>query len=119
MKKWQSFYIGGQKWTAYLVAPTNPDLQPETPGDKPYVGRCLFDKCVIKISRELGDQAREDTLIHEILHVLIRSSGMWDVLEEAVGENVAGRAEETFVSVGTPLLHRLLTDLGFRFPRYL
>jgi len=110
--KWLSLQIGGSKWSVYLVAPTSKHLE----GGK-YEGRCFFEKCRIYLSKEGSEDVIADRLLHELRHVLNRVNGVWEILENALGEKEAGRVEEALVSIETPHLHRLLKDLGFRFPK--
>ncbi len=52
----------------------------------------------------------EDTLLHEFLHCVLFTSGG----EAAYGADP--EKEELLVTAVTPLLHRLLTDFGVKFP---
>ncbi len=107
--KWLALHVGGQRWSVYLVAPTSKHLQGDD-GDR-HVGRCFYETCRIYISRDLDASARDDALLHELLHAALFVSGA----EAAYGKSA--KAEETLVSALTPCLHRLLQDLGFRFPK--
>lgn len=107
MKRWLSFFIGGQKWTVYLVSPKSKHLQDD---ETWLAGLCSCEKCRIYISNALDEQAREDTLLHEILHALLYITGAGKAFK--IGDDV----EENFVLSMTPVMHRLLKDLGFRFP---
>lgn len=106
---WLRVHIGGQRWTVHVVSPRSKYLVDDK-GTR-MVGRCVFDKCAIYLSRELGDDAREDALLHELLHALLFVTGA-----EGAYEGDA-EAEEALISSLTPSLHRLLKDLGFRFPK--
>lgn len=75
-------------------------------------GWCDHETCNIYIDKTLSEPAREDTLLHELLHACIRVTSQHVALE-AAGESL----EEDLVKAVTPTLHRLLCDLGFRFPR--
>ena len=108
MTKWKSFFIGGQKWAVYIVSAKSKFLQKTE-----LAGLCDVEKCKIYISRDLDAQAREDTLLHEILHALLYVTGCGKVFE---GTPDSEKAEEDFVLSMTPVLHRLLKDLGFKFP---
>jgi len=110
--KWIALHIGGQKWGVYLVAPKSKLLSDHTTRvseDERSVGRCDFARCRIYIARDIDDQAREDTLLHELLHALMHVAG--------VNACRSTKAEEDLVRALTPLLHRLLKDLGFQFPK--
>jgi hypothetical protein len=75
------------------------------------LGRTVHASCRIYISTDQDEQAREDTLLHELLHAALFVSG---------AQAIYGRAdstEEKAVTALTPCLHRLLKDLGFRFPK--
>ena len=107
--KWLALHVGGQKWGVYLVAPTSKHLALDD--GSPCNGRCFYDECRIYINRKLDEAAREDVLLHELLHAALFVSGA----EAAYGKSP--KAEELLVSALTPTLHRLLKDLGFRFPK--
>lgn len=106
--KWLALRIGGQLWGVHLVSPKSKWLREED-GD-PSKGAAYFDECRIYISNEVSSEARDELLVHELLHAVLRVSGA----SHAIG---SAKKEEDVVRDVTPLLHRLLTDLGFRFPR--
>ncbi len=108
MKLWLKLHIGGQAWKVYITPSCNKKLNFD--GDH-CAGRCDYDACKIYISKALDDQAREDTLLHELLHALLYVSGAENAYD---GDP---KIDETIVSALTPILHRLLKDLGFRFPQ--
>lgn len=110
--KWLALHVGGQKWSVYLVSSKSKYLIDEDT-DEPLDGRCIYAKNRICINRELDEEARQDILLHELLHALLYVTGA----EKAYGGDA--KKEEALVSALTPTLHRLLKDLGFRFPRYL
>lgn len=105
MTKWLSIHIGGQVWGVYLVSPRSKHLQ-----NTELAGLCDTEKCRIFISKDLDSQAREDTLLHELFHALLYVTGAGKVFG---GDE---EKEEGFVLALTPVAHRLLKDLGFRFP---
>lgn len=106
--KWLDLRIGGQRWAVHLVSPKSKYLVDD---EGVHVGRCVYEKCRIYVSSALDPEARDDTLLHELLHALLFVTGA----EKVYGGNA--RAEERLVSALTPTMHRLLSDLGFRFPR--
>lgn len=106
--KWLSIGIGGQKWGVYLVSPKSKHLNVE---GEVRIGSCVYSSCRIFISRDLGESAREDALLHELLHAILYVSGA----EKEYGRSA--EVEEGIVGAITPVLHRVLSDLGFRFPR--
>jgi hypothetical protein len=106
--KWLDLRVGGQKWGVYLVPETSKRLRCDD-GSKAK-GMAYFDECRIYISRDVSDEARDELLLHELLHALFRVSGAAHVID-------SDKKEELVVRDTTPLLHRLLVDLGFRFPR--
>lgn len=108
------FQLAGKRWTVKVVSSKSKYLNQN--GER-YDGRCFFDKRRIYISKDLDDEERDATLLHEIVHVLVRESGAYEVLEAALPPGDAGRVDEAFVSVGSPHLYTVLKDLGFRFPR--
>lgn len=109
--KWLVFFIGGQKWNVFLVSPTSKHLKNDEHCNF-LGGKCDYQKCRIYISKALDEALREDTLLHELLHALLFVTGAEKVYD------CDGEKDETLVSALTPTLHRLLKDLGFRFPRY-
>ena len=110
--KWLALHVGGQKWGVYVVQGTSRLLKSETGAQ--LSGCCYYDKCRIYISKDQDEQAFEDTLIHELLHASLEVSGAGHVL--AVYEDPTA-AEEQLVRSLTPVLHRLLKDLGLRLPK--
>jgi hypothetical protein len=111
--KWLSLHIGGQLWSVHLVSGKSPRLRTE---DRVLHGRTFFDRCRIYVSKDLDEQAREDTLLHELLHASLFVSGADAALINTYGKD-ADAAEEHVVTHITPVLHRLLKDLGFAFPK--
>lgn len=107
--KWLALHIGGQKWGVWLVSPRSKYLRDDA-GDTCH-GRCVFDQCRIYIDRTQDEQAREDTLLHELLHAALFVSGA----DAAYGKSIS--VEEKIVGPFVPVWHRLLKDLGFRFPK--
>jgi hypothetical protein len=58
----------------------------------------------------MKEGAVEDTLLHELLHAMMFVSGADKIYD---GDPVK---EERLVTALTPTLHRLLKDLGLKFP---
>lgn len=106
--KWLSLHVGGQKWSVFVVSPRSKYLANDDGGFD--VGKCHYNLCRITLSKDLDQGAREDTLLHELLHALLFVTGA----ERAYGGDP--KKDEMLVSALTPTLHRLLKDLGFRFP---
>lgn len=104
---WLRFRIGGQRWAVEIVSPRSKFLVDE---DGSHVGRCVYERCRIYLSRDLESAAREDALLHELLHALLYVSGA----DEHYGKSA--KVEERIVGALTPHLHRLLVDLGMRLP---
>jgi hypothetical protein len=112
--KWLSLRIGGQDWRVDLVKGNNPNLSDG--GD--HYGVTLRDRCKIYIARELVEHAREDTLLHEVLHAAMFVSCGTQELHDACNDvEKAERLEETIVRGLVLVLHPLLKDLGFKFPK--
>ncbi len=107
--KWLSLHIGGQKWSVYLVAGSSKHLREED--GSLLDGRTYYETCRIYVARDIDAEAREDTLLHELLHAMLHVSGA----NAAYGKDV--EQEERIVAPLVPCMHRLLKDLGFRFPR--
>jgi hypothetical protein len=107
--KWLALEIGGQRWAVHLVSPRSKFLLDE---DGSHLeGYCCFESSRIFISRDLGEPAREDCLLHELLHAALHVSGASCAYDKSQSK------EEKIVAPLTPVLHRLLRDLGFRFPK--
>lgn len=105
MKLWQTLLIGGQMWRVYLVGPRSRKLRAGLE-----VGKAEYATNKIYISSTAPDGVREDTLLHELLHVALHVSGADKVYDEDP------ELDERLVTALTPTLHRLLLDLGFVFP---
>lgn len=108
--KWLALRLGGQRWTVNLVRGNYPRLEGAA-------GITYPDECRIYISRDLEPSAREDTLLHELLHATLYVSGGCNVLRASSKAGRADEAEEQIVVGLTPILHRLLRDLAFTFPK--
>lgn len=106
--KWLDLRIGGSRFGIYLVSARSKWLRDDE-GDA-CKGLAHLDDCRIYISNELSEQARDELLLHELLHATLHVSG---------GSHAIGDAakEEDVVRDLTPILHRILVDLGFRFPK--
>ena len=111
--RWLTLHIGGQRWAVELVSPKSKYLLVD---GEPCDGVAHYDLCRICLRRDLPPQALEETLLHELLHATNRVTGASHVLDEAVPKR-AYAVEEHWVRTLTPVLHRLLKDLGFRFPK--
>jgi hypothetical protein len=107
MKLWLTLLIGGQAWRIYLVGPRSRKLRD---GKSILSGKAEYATNKIYISRNAPDGVREDTLLHELLHVALHVSGADKVYDEDT------ELDERLVTAVTPTLHRLLLDLGFAFP---
>jgi Zn-dependent peptidase ImmA (M78 family) len=101
--KWLDVRIGGQRWGVYLVGERSKRLE----GCK---GQAFFDECRIYISNQVSDEARDELLLHELFHALFRVTGAAHTIDDE-------EKEEAIVRDVTPTMHRLLVDLGFRFPK--
>lgn len=110
--KWLSLRIGGQQWRVDLVKSNSRHFE----GD--CYGITYPDKCKIYIAKEQDEQAREDTLLHEVLHAAMHvSGGSQEIIDVVEGGDLAARVEEKIVRGLVLVLHPLLKDLGFRFPK--
>ncbi len=110
--KWLALRIGGQRWGVYLVSPKSKHLVYDD--NDPCTGMCDYDSQRIYISSALDDSARSDVLLHELLHALMHVVGAQRIFDSS---GSVEEKDEALVSALTPCLHRLLADLGFRFPR--
>lgn len=114
--KWLSVQIGGQRWRVDLIKGNHPHFAAED-GEHVY-GISYPDRCKIYIAREQSEQVREDTLVHELLHAVFAVSGAGGILAEVCeGRDIAGRVEERIVGALTPYWHRIVLDLGGKFPK--
>lgn len=107
--KWLALRLGGQRWSVYLVSPQSKHLACEK-GNRRH-GSCDYESSRIFVSKALEQSARDDVLLHELLHALLYVTGA----ETAYGGDP--KKDEHVVSCLTPTLHQVLRDLGFRFPR--
>ena len=111
--KWLTIRFGGQNWRVDLVKGTSRHF-----GGEELYGRCYYDRCRIYVAKEQDEQAREDTLLHEVLHAALHvSGGRQEIIDAVEGEDIAERIEEKVVRGLVLVLHPLLKDLGFRFPK--
>jgi hypothetical protein len=113
--KWLSLRIGGQRWAVHLVRGGSAHFEADE--DETVAGITYADRCRIYVSKDLDEQARDETLLHELLHAAFAVSGAWHALSETVGPEASSAVEERLVRALTPVLHRLLVDLGFKFPK--
>lgn len=107
--KWLSVHIGGQRWGVWIVSPKSKHLRTDQ-GAQLY-GCCNYEKCRIYLSSKLEAPVREDVLLHELLHALLYVTDA-----DTVYDGDAAKDEHIVKSL-TPALHRLLIDLGFKFPK--
>ncbi len=101
--KWLALHVGGHKIGVHLVRRKHPKLDGDDGGYYP-------DQARIYIASDLDDGPREDALMHELMHCVLWISGTY----KAIGDE---DQEESFITSVIPLWHRVLKDLGFRFPR--
>lgn len=107
--KWLSLHVGGQRIDVHVVRRKHPMLDGNDGMYHPERGR-------IYLASDLEESPREDTLIHELDHAVNYVAGVNALLREACAEKTDA-VEEQMVTSRTPIWHRLLKDLGFRFPR--
>lgn len=108
--KWLALHVGGQKISVYVVHRYHKRLEGADGQYHPDLGR-------VYIASDLAEGPREDTLWHELDHVVNEVSGANTALEQGCGPKKVDALEEQLVRCRTPVWHRLLKDLGFRFPR--
>ncbi len=114
--KWLAIHIGGQKWGVHLVGRKSKFLKSERDGSQ-LNGCAYFEKCAIYLANDMNESALEDTLLHELLHASFFVSGAQHTLEQACKVDKAYATEEQLILSLTPVLHRLLRDLGYSFPK--
>ncbi len=104
---WLRLSIGGKRWGIYLVSEAHRRLRGDP--DETVHAICYHDECRIYVARG-PQEVVEELILHEIEHALYRESGAsYEVADE--------EKEERIVRDITPLRHRVLRDLGFRFPK--
>lgn len=111
--KWLSLRVGGQKIAVHVVRRAHPKLAGCD-------GTYHPEMCAVYLASDLEAGAREDALFHELDHVVNDISGATNALAAALSARPrAGldALEEQLVRCRTPVWHRLLIDLGFRFPK--
>jgi hypothetical protein len=108
--KWLALRVGGQRIGVYLVRPTHPKLEGCDGIYHPTESK-------VYISNALEESVREDTLFHELDHVVNDVSGANHALSAVVAPSKLESTEESIVRCRTPIWHRLLKDLGFCFPK--
>jgi Zn-dependent peptidase ImmA (M78 family) len=108
--RWLALKVGGQRIGVYVVRRKHKMLDGADGVYHPELAR-------IYLASDLEEGPREDTLIHELDHVVNEVSGVNNVLRDACGASKIDAVEEQIVRCRTPIWHRLLCDLGFRFPR--
>lgn len=82
-------------------------------------GCAIFEDCLVLLADDLGPEAREEVFVHEVFeHVINRVSGARHEMGLRLrSEKARDEHEERIVRARTPLIHRVLKDLGFRFPK--
>lgn len=75
----------------------------EIDGDFNYRGSCDKNNAVIEIKRDMAQQKKQQTFLHELLHAIFEESGL-DI------EN-----EEDIVCQLSPVLYQVLKDNDFSF----
>ncbi len=108
--KWLALHVGGQKIGVFIVRRKHPKLEGCDGIYHPTEGR-------VYLASDLEEGPREDTLFHELDHVVNDISGANNILSGAVAVTKLEAVEEQIVRCRTPIWHRLLKDLGFRFPK--
>lgn len=108
------FHIGGQEWRVQFVPCTDPRLEGGS-----LEGCAIFEDCLVLIRDDLSMEAREEVFVHEVFeHVINHVSGAGHEMGLRFrGEKAREEHEERIVRARTPHLHRVLKDLGFRFPK--
>lgn len=112
--RWLTVHVGGQRWAVDVLTSRSKLLVLD---GKACEGVAHYDLCRIVIARDLPEQGREEALLHELLHAVNHVSGAKHALVEAMPDGDVHALEERMVRAITPVLHRLLKDLGFRFPK--
>ena len=115
-RRGKRFFIGGTEWRVEVVPRSDPRLVED--GEK-LDGRCTPEQCLVLIADDLSSEAREELFVHEALeHAINHISGARHEMGlRCRSAKAADEHEERIVRARTPLLHRLLKDLGFRFPK--
>lgn len=93
----KTFKVGG------IVYSVNEKEAVEIDGDFNYRGSCDKNMAIIEIKRDMNEQKKQQTLLHELLHAMFEESGL-DI------DN-----EEDIVCQIAPVLHQVLKDNDFSF----
>ena len=107
--KWMVLYLGGKKWTIYLVTTRSKWLRDSESGE-PLDGYCDYDTLCIYVNKNLSEDLFKETLIHECLHAAIFTSGAHRFFVPGTDN------EENLVAVLSPYIHGMLRDMGCRIP---
>jgi hypothetical protein len=108
--KWLTLNLGGQRWAVHVLRDGAKALEGAQ-------GVTDVDTARIYVSRDLAPDVFEDTFLHELLHAVLYVSGGTQALEANCRAGRANDTEEQVIRCVVPVLHRLLKDLGFEFPK--
>lgn len=116
--KWFTVHVGGQNWTVELLPREHPQLCGDTETEL-CDGRTHPDDCVVAVANIMAPEARDDATLHELLHASFLVSGARHelVMKCRGSEKRADELEERLIRALTPVLHRMLKDLKFKFPK--
>lgn len=111
------FYIGGTEWRVQIVPRTDPRMIDDD--GSTLEGHCINEECLVLIAEDLSTEAREEVFVHEVFEhaINIVSGAKHEMGLRFRSEKTRAEHEERIVRARTPHLHRVLKDLGFRFPR--
>lgn len=108
MKLWFAPKIGGQQWHVYLVSPRSKYLRIN--GERKE-GVCNYERCAIYVDQSLPETVQHATCFHELDHAVNYVGGVHSLLDNDA------ELEERINERREPIWHRLLSDLGFGFPK--
>ena len=109
--RWFTLPVGGRKIALHVVRDGHPKLEGNN-------GMYIPDDGVIYLNGDLEPTAFEDTFLHEVEHAVNDVSGANNVLAILAEGAARDEAEEQMVRCRTTVWHKLLTDLGFQFPKF-
>jgi hypothetical protein len=108
--KWLALHVGGQKIAVHVVRRKHRMLDGADGAYHP-------ERACVYLASDLEEGPLEDALFHELDHVVDEVGGVNNLLRTVIAPSKIDAIEEQLVRARTPIWHRLLKDLGFRFPR--
>lgn len=95
-----SYRVGARTFN-FSVEKSNSVLD-SNPNIRSYVDH-IASRIVVRFEPDMSDDAKEELLFHELMHAIVKNSGLDQCLKE-------GFTEEFVVSALAPRIHQLLKD---------